>query len=146
MIRFKDTDESFVQKSDQNCEGLEIIVWEMNGIKVYGKTTRRRQGMGSYSYFKIHNKFCGVFYSEDGWHTVLCHFGILVAFKKHRNIRICFHFNTRCGVCGAVSVCPQQLTVSCLCSNRSMILPAAGISCDCALFGNLGTFQRVYKC
>jgi hypothetical protein len=36
--------------------------------------------------------------------------------------------------------------LSCVPSNRGVVLPTAGSFCDCVMLIILGTFQKVYKC
>ena len=81
-------------------------------------------------------------------HTILCcdNSHILVSFKttKKKILRICFHFNPRCGIWGCFrlfTAADYDLPLA-----GVWFLPAAGSFCDCMMFGILGTFQRVYKC
>lgn len=76
---------------------------------------------------------------------------MLVSLKKkntHRNIiRLCFHFNPRCGIYGCLrsSTAASGLWFASG-FKRGVAFPAADGFCSCMTFGILGTFKRVNKC
>ena len=57
-----------------------------------------------------------------------------------------FCFNPRFGIWACFRLSTADSDLSCVPSNRGVVLPTAGSFCDCVMLIILGTFQKVYKC